>query len=235
MKISDIYDEGHRTITIAGKTFHWPFPLAWMLHGSSAIVLGYCVYGDNVPKIIDKLHDLFRSISDAKYWIYYRIHPSYQMHLIRTGLKPGYWCEDSRILHGCMACLEAHVEAEGGMEKMREWRCELLTTGDEHTKEVNERQAGHIAECLNILYWWKILKPADEKRNNELHHQLFGQRDVMTMEPIEGSTMVRTKFRDWTPAEQVKYDQMSALDIKIEEDEQKMLHRLINIRSSLWT
>lgn len=223
----------------------WPWPIVSMLHSSCAVVFGYEVYGEKCPKIIDWLHTLFTNISDAKYWLLYRFHPEYQYHLIRTGLTPAYHCEDELILYGCMAMLCRYIEAFGyrddkgrsGEIVVEEFNKELNNNpGSKAPDGVCQSQAARQSEALAIYRWWKYEKPADEKRRDELLMLLYQDKDRMSFVHCEDTlNLSKIKFKEFEGDEITMDEEKKALEEKIDDDEQKMLHRLIDIRRSLWT
>lgn len=206
------------------------------LHSSAVTIFGYPVFGDDdTPKIIDWLHTIFTNISEAKYWVLYRFHPRHQHHIIRTGLKPGYWCQDTLILHGSMACLEAYVKQHGGQESLDNFSDQLRSTPEDSMVESLERQAGMQSEALAIYRWWKYEKPKDEARHDALVTTLYGKRDTVTYVPCpDNPKLSQMIFKEFEGDELAQEKEMRALDQKIADDEQSMLHRLINIRNGLW-
>ncbi len=189
-----------------------PWSIARSLHSSMAIVLGYEVYGDDCPRWVDWLHTQLCRLSDGIYWVQYRVQPKRQFHLIRTGLKPGYWDYDTRILHGCMAMLCDFVEWHGGVEELEKFNTELRTSG-----EANQ-QAATQETALQIYRWWKHEKPKEEKLHEQMCSDLYGPLCKISDEQVKS-------FREsyWI------------LEKKMQDDEQAMLKRLIEIRPSLWT
>jgi len=226
-----------RTISIGKFNFWWPFPIVYHVGSSMGMVLGCPVYGKNTPKIIKCLHNVFRKLDNIKYWIFYRVHPKHKHHIINTKLKPGYYDEDTLILHGCMALLCQYVEFNGvdALEKHNEELRDPKNQDEYDTAKHGEHQADRQEEALNIYRWWKVDKPADEKKCDDLLHELYGKRDRVSWVDVPGSDLVEMKVAPWEGDEKIKHDIFRALEQKIDDDEQKMLHRLIDIRRTLWT
>ena len=206
------------------------WPIARSLSSSSAEVLGYSIYGDGVPRWITGLHRLLKRNSDVLWELKWRFIPKHRYNLVRTGLKPGYYDQDTRILHACLALMGEYIEEEGGEQKLREWSTELRAMEEPCTSQADKQD-----EALALWHWWKIEKPADEKRRDEMCHELFGGDDFQT-KLVEG----RDDVVEWvqparSPEWEEKYKVFRALDEKIDNDEQAMLHRLIDIRQGLWT
>ena len=49
-------------------------------------------------------------LKDIKWWFFHRFHPSHQYHIIRTGLRPGYYDPEDRILFGVMNIAKEFIE-----------------------------------------------------------------------------------------------------------------------------
>lgn len=144
-------------------------------------------------------------LKNIKWWILYRIHSRYQYHIIRTGLEPNYWDEDTLILHGCMAMLERYIKSMGGKESLERFNAELRSDPENWGAENLDRQAQRQEKALAIYRWWKYQKPRDEKELDRI---------LISEDPSDKWG----EFRE-----------------KLYNDEQEMLHQLIDIRRSLWT
>ena len=213
------------------------WPLARNLTSSSAEVLGYHIYGDNVPLWIKATHRLLHRSSNGIWWLRHRFVPKHRYNLVRTGLKPGYYDQDTRMLHACFALLGDYIEEEGGEQKLRDWSAELRSRPDPNAPEgMDTAHADKQDEAVILWRWWKVEKPADEKRRDEMCHELFGGDNGFQTKPVEGcDRVVEWVQPERSPEWEEKYKVFRALDDKIDNDEQAMLHRLINIRQGLWT
>lgn len=235
--VSDYIDDGvegrKRTITFGGKLrVWWPFPIVSMLHSSSAMVLGVPVYGE--CRWIRPVHYVFKQISEAKYWVKYRVHPT-QYHWVNTGMRPGYSDPCSVLLYASMAVLKRYIDEMGGLEEIDKFNAELRDpkNNDSADEEVpKNHQADDQEEAATIWRWWTEQLPADKKRRDDMMHELFAEGRI-TWKPVENgySKMVCEPWGD----KQAMYDEFRALEKKIDEDKQSMLHRLVDIRESLWT
>lgn len=214
------------------------WPLARGLYGSGATVLGYDIYGDDCPWVIDKLHDALKKVRDGIYWFQYRVHPGHQYHLVRTGSPPGYSDVRERMLGACMTLLRDYIMEMGGVEKIQEFNAELRTSNEwgetDDVRASNARQADKQAAAIAIYEWWMIERPADMIRRDELMGLLYGGKDKVTFEPIDDEKFYEMKFKPDEGNKGAWREELRAVDQKIDEDEQKMLHRLIDIRPSLW-
>jgi hypothetical protein len=91
-------------------------------------------------------------IKAARYWARSRFHPKYRHHVIKTGLRPGYYDEDVLILYACMALLKRFVEWHGGVQKLDAFTKEL----QEETRDGwrMDHQITSQAEASAIYRWW---------------------------------------------------------------------------------
>lgn len=158
-----------------------------------------------------------RRLKNFRYWFLYRLHPTHRYHVVRTGLPPGYYDQELRMLYACMALLGDYIEECGGVAALEEFSAELRTMAAEKENfpgqhEYDLAQANRQDEALAIHRWWTIERPGDERRRDELSVEWRGSKH-------NGS----------------RQEALKALDAKIAADEQAMLHRLIEIRPSLWT
>lgn len=214
------------------------------LSSSMATVFGVAVYGDHFDKWWHNLTiwPLFRAaitIRAAKMWVYYRIHPGHRYHLVDTKLGYGYHDQLALLLHASMEILGSYIEEVGGVAELDKWTAELRgATGPEPQDGARNDQADRQDEALAIWQWWTRQRPADQKRQAELLHVLFGDdAKAMTWEnggEVGGEKISRAVFRERTPQEELQFEEMHGLEEKIWNDEQWMLKRLIDIRGSLW-
>ena len=182
-------------------------------------IVGAAEPGTAIVEFIDDLTWPVRDrFSNLIYWFKYRLMPSHQYHLVRTGLPPGYYDEDTRILHACMRALCEHVEiGHDGEEALDKFNAELRdpATHRNDTGEISVAQAERQEEALAIYRWWKHQKPVEERLKDELTTDWHDNRGK--------------------PGTDQRWADLAAVEKKIADDEQAMLHRLIDIRPSLWT
>ena len=146
-------------------------------------------------------------IKDGHYWLRSRLHPKYRYHVVKTGLRPGYYDEDDLILHSCMALLERFVAWHGGEQDFEKFTDDLREPDEWGTDW--SRQIHKQTEALAIWRWWKYQRPQDERHKDQLWDSL----------PPDGVG---------------KYDVVNDFEEKMLNDEQGMLWRLIEIRPGLW-
>ncbi len=239
MQLSDYIDDAvygkHRTITIGRASFWWPFPVAAMLGSSGAIIFGCPVYGANASRFIKGSHRIFHRAREVKFWVKYRLFPT-RYHWVNTGLHPGYYDADEVMLHAMMACLGRYIEEMGGLDKIDKFNAELRDPEhqDKNAPEGLEiGQADSQESAADIWRWWTVTRPAEEARRDELLMILYGNRKIET-KPTDNPHLleyVPPRFEDDAATLHAEF---RALEAKIEDDTQAMLHRLIDIRRSLW-
>lgn len=200
----------------SNSPWHNRFRTQWIT-SSMAMVLGYEIYGGNPPKIIKKLHRVLCWV-DKKLWaLRYRYHPQHRYNVVKTDLPPGYYETEDLILHACMSLLVRYVEYQcNGEEELQKWTDELKVDQDPNAPEgLQNSQAARQEETLNIYRWWKVQRPEDRKMEEDWMMNLFGDRPRSARSREE-----MQKYWDFEKANDAR--------------DQEMLHRLIEIRRSLW-
>jgi hypothetical protein len=167
----------------------------------------------------DWLYHAVRRVKDIRNWFRYRLHPKHHYHIVRTGLSPGYYDQDTRMLHACMALLADWIEENGGVDHIVNWSAELCAATNASTQEVNIRQADIQDEALAIHRWWTVERPEAERDKEKALDDWYGWQG--------------DKGQDESPKGE-RWEVLNALEEKLAEDDQAYLHRLIEIRPSLW-
>ncbi len=233
---SNVYDDERRTVTIAGKIkLPWPSPVCWLLHSSGARVFGRPVFGGKKTWWVMPTYRAFCRVSNAKYWVKYRMFP-HRYHWVDTGLSPGYHDPDSLLLYSAFACLSRYIEEAGGIERLSGFSAELRDPEkqDPNDPGSEEYQADTQDEAVTLWKWWTEEKPRDEAERDRLMHILFSEDRTYTT-PTENPKLVEINFKPFEGDDKALHKQFRDLEAKIDNDEQAMLHRLIDIRRSLWT
>jgi len=127
------------------RGFDIPYALPWYQweewgkHKKEHYQIRFWIFEEFIPGIIRQ----FSRINDIKWWFLHRFHPKYRYHIIKTGLKPGYYDSDSRILRACFGELNNFVE--NCADKI-DWR----SSSDEHFQ----------AYCTmkELWYWWNCMR-----------------------------------------------------------------------------
>lgn len=196
------------------------------------------------------LRKLPRWLRNPIWALRYRFDPKHQYNIVRTGLPPGYYDTDYRLLHAVMALVCEHVAAEGGVERMVAGIDDLRknhqlwagvtsdpSTWDEQTKAwvaENEKNInGHAdrdQEALDIYLWWTHVRPAQHAQYENMLMTRYGGSKFVKVEG-GGVTFSNPNCPDDAPTSEEIHAFQAALDAT----DQQMLHRVINIRPSLWT
>lgn len=201
-----------------------------------------------------------RPFNNVRHWLRYRLFDRY--HVINTGLKPDYHEIEERMLHGMFALLVDFVEVESawmhvvfdkeeskkhhvpwwsiGRFRFKSFRnveaglahLKWEMTLDSDTLPVHDRNPGQAAmarEVWELYHWWKHIRPTRPDPDD-----ISGWSDHCRTKSI------RELFRnDRTPEEEkASMDMiMTSRDIEssYDDEDERMLVRLIKIRKSLWT
>lgn len=236
--ISDSAFCRRRTLRVFGVPLWWPWPVASGLHSSCAMVLGWPVYGADAPWFIGPLHRVLSRLSDARYWMMYRLVPSHQYHIIRTGLPPGYHDNDRLMLYACMKLLCQYVKDHEGPDALVKFSADLREhDAEDHSPEgMRESQANRQDTAVEIYRWWKVQRPADKERRKRLTMELYGgKRRWHTKPTTDNPLLTEMVFDEMDEADTTKRKELWALEEKITDDEQAMLHKLVDIRLHIWT
>ena len=176
-----------------------------------------------------------RSVHNGKWWLKCRLIPKHRMHVVYTGLEPGWHDEDERMLHACMALLGQYVKWHGGAAELEKFSSDLRSHPDQNAPAgLDSGQADRQDEATTIWRWWTEERPRDQAREEELLHILYGHRQLR-FKPTENPNLSELEMDEFAGDEVALNAEHRALQAKIHDDEQKMLHRLIDIRPSLWT
>lgn len=201
----------------------------WSLSGSSSHVFGVYIYGRKVPVVIKWIYNGLLWLQDAKWWWLWRFHPDHQYHLVRTGLLAGYHDTDERMLHANMTLLCEYIEKQhDGVEALEAFTHDLQTKPenwgpmngdpDPELMATVAGQASRQDEATKLYRWWKFERPANRALLEKQLMSLYGER--------VGAG----------PQEQIcTMEEYRAFNDKVDQDDQDALHRLIDIRRSLWT
>ena len=149
--------------------------------------------------------------SDVYYFFKNRLFMRYD--LIKTGLSKSSWCDkDYLLLEGMMGMLVDYVESEEPFD--------VLTSRPEHLDKIDrstdfgkreyvyaKQQVEAYQVFLNLYVDWKVVYPKMQARLHEL---------------------LMTSSED-------KYEAYWDYENKLDQFEQEMLHRLVDIRKGMWT
>ena len=192
-------------------------------------------------------------------WIRYRTYNRY--HIVKTGLSPGYHCNDTIILNANFSILKTFVERElasfsywcsDDIRDKDQWKkyipfyynffpvnniefsikhLEWAATLDDPTLPVQERcaeQAHSAREILALYNWWVNIRPV----RKEYECGTYSDQGL-------GALSILDDDFDREAADYKQYkitrDQIVDQEAAWEDEDNKMLERLIKIRKHLWT
>lgn len=207
---------------------------------------------DTIPSFFGRQK---RKVHDVQYFFMYRFMRKHQYNRIDTGLKPAYYENDTRMLHGMFNVLKEYVEGE--LAHMQLWNCdekdwkgegrieglnclmwqEKLIHGKDDGVAKNNKlygkrtsQAITAQEIKELYLWWMDERPArkDPYDFYELDEDML-DKDKGIFESIVNRTPARKK------ADKIAYKKSDALEKKHTADDTKMLIRLIKVRAAMWT
>lgn len=201
-----------------------------------------------------------RPFNNVRNWLRYRVFDRY--HLINTGLRPDYYEIEERMLHGMFSLLVDFVEVESAWmhvvfdkeeqekRKIPWWnigkfrfksfrdvgaglahlRWEMSLDSDKlPISEQNPGQAEMAREVWELYHWWKHIRPTRPDPDD-----LSGWKEY-----CRSKSMRELFSNDRTPEEQkASLDIINAsadIERSYDEEDDRMLIRLIKIRKKLWT
>lgn len=193
--------------------------------------MGVDVYGPNEGKLWHRLlvawpYSLDEKRRDAVLWAFYRIHPNHRYNRIETRLPARYYENTTRLLHGMFAVFCDHVEEHGYknlVESIAEMEAEFAAGISENYSLDHLRIYKEKVELYN---WWTIHRPQREKLCDELIDHLYTKPFVMVPDwENPGRFLTKTPLRA----------RIDILKQEREDTDIAMMHRLVDIRDSLWT
>jgi hypothetical protein len=209
-------------------------------------VFGVAVYGDHSDKLWFKLtirpiYRALRAVDKTKWWLAYRLCPEHRYHVIDTRLPPKYYDIDHLMLHGMFSLLRRYVEDElGGREKLVgkvDWLKDAAANQDEDDYTPEGLYAAHAErenDVVKLYDWWMVERPADLAKRDELMGLLYGGDDRITWTDL-GNGLREAHCREDVGNEKIWRRALKVVEEKIEREEQEMLHKLVDMRRSLWT
>lgn len=261
----DSFSEKMNSIFFKDKPFALPFGKGgwkdWEEQAKKKSPLGYFL-ADTFPDLINDYVLLpYHKFNDGMWWLRYRIGSKYTYFKINTGLEPGYYDADTRMLYGMFSLLVDYIEVE------RAWQQRLWNTppdGDEKPVGFFERWNLRDAEAgLRYIDWETKLDDPSLPINEQNPHQAQAAREILALykwwkayedrpdiHDASGWSAWCDKLRDngvgfleddpnETAEDRAEKSQALSRSAEIEEayekEDEEMLIRLIKIRRSLWT
>jgi hypothetical protein len=160
---------------------------------------------------------LRRWLRDARWWLDHRSLSRY--HVVKTGLKPGYYDVDYRMLHACFNLLVYYVEHECA------WR--WTWCHPERRKGLGPWWRRRFGSVRNPAYGIASLKEESELRYGPEYRGLCGK-----LLPQAEAAAEALELYKWWVEERPRLDENAGETLAVDET---MLIRLMRIRPSLWT
>lgn len=155
-----------------------------------------------------------RLVTEPIWWVKYRLLPRHRYHLVPTGDKPGYADQLHRMLGVNMQLLKDYIEEAGGVDELEDWTRQLRNI------QYGEAQAEAQAIFARIYRWWTEWRPVREETERELLHWWSECRGNMDDEPSEEA--------------EERIEMLWAFEEAAWEEDQEMLHLLVENRGDLW-
>ena len=96
-----------------------------------------------------------RFLKDAYWAVRHRVWPRDRYHVVRTGLPPGYYDQDYRMLYACFALLESYVKEWGGEQEIADHIANMHDNPDEWGGAPLVTYIEKETEVLALYRWWK--------------------------------------------------------------------------------
>lgn len=136
-----------------------------------------------------------RKVKAPIYWFMHRFVKKHKYNIIYTGLKPGYWDCDTRVLYGVFKPFEEYMEFQLSPDSHVKW----FFTDEEIAKELEdvypEERENHEkwfheknaiwAELLRIYFWWKTYPALVEACWEEGHPDPIAREEELYNETNE--------------------------------------------------
>lgn len=174
-------------------------------------------------------------VDDFKYWFKYRLQKAHKYHLIDTKLKPDYYENSTRILHGMFSLLEDYVEIElASLWQYAHPDSEMgRAAGEKYLKymilSADPDHAETMREFYDLYRWWKDEYPTRPEPDQE----------YMDRFAAEFSNDEFDLFRERTDEEHKELADIFAREDVIRkryrDEEDQQLTRLIKIRHAMWS
>ncbi len=149
------------------------------------------------------------------------------MKVLKIQSLPKGWCDkDKVLLHACFQLLVDYVEKEKGLSGHIDWT-------------FDEAHANTAREIRSLYHWWTKSRPNRKDPIDALQKKEIPPDNEM-FEPVKGPAGLKAHrlTSDWQkkyPKYYAALKKGSRLEEKWRAEDQANLHRLIDIRLSLWT
>jgi len=185
----------------------------------------YSFFGGMFNRLYEWYYDSWLMNIYRYSWLYklrwYITHWWRKDHWIKTNLKIGYYDKLTLIEDGLFSLVEDYVSRDG------EDAPSIILMDDDFHKDI-----------IDILHFYRVRKPELMKRLDFMENEVYGNCDISSKpSDREGlSEFVFTYNDDYTDEERKnKMKECTNLEKEIYEETQKMLMKVIEIRSRLWS
>ena len=176
----------------------------------------------------------------ASAWVRYRTYDKY--HIVNTGMKPGYVDVTERMLHINFNMLKDFVEIEkahiwewSGNSKMEQPGVSYLAWEMGLEWGQDNGQAENAREIYELYDWWTNQRPYRIEDNIEdwdayrkLSEEIYGESDGFFMREDLDTSELKFLRKTWL-------NNSSTIERNNLMEDERMLIRLMKIRSALWT
>lgn len=199
-------------------------------------------------QFLPSFRNRYRRITDLGYELRYRTIDKY--HVVNTKLKPGYYDADTRMLHAMMSLLVDYVEIELATcdlhcDQSATWKERFIAKHNPNWRNA-KRGIRYLNEnsdeltnkkALSIYQWWTLEYPKYERMQSELldHNQDESLDNYELLFIASDDPEIEARYQSHQTSKKAMYDALHALEDTQRKTTQSMLHKLIDIRESLWT
>lgn len=175
-------------------------------------------------------------------------------HFIKTNLPPAPWYDvDIRMLHGIMELVKWFVENDMEIWSQEDLNEEVARIKDEIPEEHRQQHIDLITaqfqrqeEILSIKKWWDNYPNRQKEIENALtkwhdyRESVVGRvRPDYDKRNSESFAVFFNSCSEWTQEErdqeQELSDKLNLLEAKLQEEEQEMLKKAVDLRGAMWS
>lgn len=219
---------------------------------------------ETIPELFkNSLKTLYSPYDYCKWWVRSRVFDRH--HIVKTGLEPGYWDTDTRMLHGMFNLLVDHVEIEKAWmhvvfddEASKKYHYPWWSWGYTRFKGFRNPQAGldHLdweislgnpslpehERCESQAQYAREIKEIylwwkNIRPNRPDPHDAGGWSALCDRHRENNTFPFVSKNVDVEQQKEIRsvLDQTRKIEQSYEQEDEQMLIRLIKIRTGLWT
>ena len=181
-------------------------------------------------------YPLRRTPRNVLWWFLYRTF--YRVHILDSGLPPGYHDKDELMIHSCFQLLVNYVEDELAwmqfisFHETRDSKPWWLS--DKFYVKNNAREF-----ALKYLGYWETQQPNESNGTTEEELKRLRKKDK-TIKNLylwwkDSRPIRKDPYENWKNRDQHSWSNAWKIEQMYAREDQKMLFQLINIRQGLWT